>query len=355
MIAVDATPLVTDPRRGVARALRARLAGWASEPPGPEIVLFAPRALELDGPFEVVVPKRPTDSHRAFRRRLPALLRDAGARVLYSPFSAFPARTVPTVVLVHELPFVRLGVLAEGPVRAGHHRRWLARDVAHAAAIVVPSEATRADVIALHPEADARVHVIANGFDPAPWRRAAEDAVPAARSSIVVVGTGHFSAGPWKKGMDVLHEALRALPDVRATLVGGCEGHVPSGIEIRTDLDDAALARLVASASCLVHPARSEGFGYPPLEAMAAGTPVVTTDGGALPEIVGDAALVVPAGDARALADGIRRVLGNAALREALIAAGRRRVGDPAFRPAAGARRLAALLAAVVADVEAGR
>ncbi len=344
MIAVDATPLVIDPRRGVARALRGRLRGWALEPPARPLTLFAPHVLDLPWAFDVAVPPRPTSSARAFRRRLPRLLRAQGAEVLYSPFSAFPRTRIPTVVTVHELPFVRLGAAAEGRVRSRRHLRWLARNVAACAAIVVPSEATRDDLVRLHPEARSRVHVIPNAFDPTPWEHAARDAVRSTGRLVVAVGTGQGAGGAFKKGLDVLFDALRRLPDVHTVIVGRVRGRVPARVEVRPSLDDRALARLVASAHLLVHPARSEGFGYPPLEAMAAGTPVVTTDGGALPEVVGDAALVVAAGDAEALADGMRRVLDDRALARRFGEAGHERVRDPAFDPVAGARRLGALL-----------
>lgn len=329
VIAVDATPLVADPRRGVARALRARLAAWEAVPPGRPVVLLAPG---------------PAESPRAFRRRLPSLLGEAGARVLYSPFSAFPETPVPTVVTVHELPFVRLGDAIEGRGRALRHRRWLARDVARCAGIVVPSTATRDDLLRLHPDAGDRVHLVPNGFDPVPWRTPARPLERSERPRLVAIGTGHGAAGARKKGLDVLFDALAALPDVRITLVGRFRGRVPAVVELRPDLDDEALARLVASATCLVHPARSEGFGYPPLEAMAAGTPVVTTDGGALPELVGDAAIVVPAGDAAALARAVRRVVEDPDLAARLVAAGRQRVLAPRFDPSVGAAALTKVL-----------
>lgn len=349
MISVDATPLVVDPRRGVARALRARLAGWAQACPDRPLTLFAPRGLDDDVGFEVVTPNRSTDSSRTFRRRLPALLLGAGATVLYSPFSAFPRTTVPVVVTVHELPWVRGGDAAEGRLRARSHRWWLRRDVTKAAAIVVPSEATRDDLLQVHPYAAARVHVIPNAFDPTPWARAAEGIEKATPPTLVVVGTGHGAAGARKKGLDVFFDALRVLPDVRAVVVGRVRGRVPAGVEVRTDLDDDALARLVAAATCLVHPARSEGFGYPPLEAMAVGTPVVTTTGGALPEIVGDAALVVPC-DRDHLAAALREMLADDALRARYVEAGGRRVRDAAFDPQVGARRLAAVLEGAEAE-----
>ena len=68
-----------------------------------------------------------------------------------------------------------------------------------------------------------------------------------------------------------------------------------------------------------------EGFGLPPLEAMAAGVPVVATAAGALPEVLGDAALLVPAGDVEALSDALGRALDDADSRSRLVHAGRAR------------------------------
>jgi glycosyltransferase involved in cell wall biosynthesis len=73
----------------------------------------------------------------------------------------------------------------------------------------------------------------------------------------------------------------------------------------------------------LAYPSLYEGFGLPPLEAMAAGTAVVAAAGGAIPEIVGDGALVVPAGDTAALAGALERVVSDEELRTDLVARGR--------------------------------
>jgi glycosyltransferase involved in cell wall biosynthesis len=107
-------------------------------------------------------------------------------------------------------------------------------------------------------------------------------------------------------------------------------------------LDDAALAWLVGGATVLVHPALSEGFGYPPLEAMAAGVAVVAAAGGAVPEVAGDAALLVEADDALALARGVERLVDDPALRRDLAARGAER--SRAFPPAEAARRTIAAL-----------
>jgi glycosyltransferase involved in cell wall biosynthesis len=219
-------------------------------------------------------------------------------------------------------------------MRALRHRVWLRRNRA-AAAVLVPSEATRADVLETGTLEASRVHVVPNGFDPEPWAavRSTDDG-----PDLVMVGTG--AGDGRKKGLDVLFDALTslALRGLRTVIVGRTTRVLPPGVETRERLDDASLRALVASARLLVHPARSEGFGYPPLEAMAVGVPSLVADGGALPEVVGDAELVVPAGDAAKLAEGIVRGLEDDALRSRLVEAGRRRAR--AFPPEASARRL---------------
>lgn len=83
------------------------------------------------------------------------------------------------------------------------------------------------------------------------------------------------------------------------------------------------LGALLAGASVLAYPSLYEGFGFPPLQAMQAGVPVVATRAGSLPEILGDAALLVEPGDVDALAAAIDGCLGDEALRNRLVAAGR--------------------------------
>ena len=81
---------------------------------------------------------------------------------------------------------------------------------------------------------------------------------------------------------------------------------------------DDDLPALLTAAEVFVFPSLYEGFGLPPLEAMACGTPVVASDSSSLPEVLGDAALLVPPGDVAALAGALARLLDDGALRARL-------------------------------------
>lgn len=338
-LAVDVSPLVWHPRRGVARALAHLLAGLADEP-------------DVDA---VRVAPRPGENPRAFRRRAADEVRPLAFDAWYAPWSAFPPVEVPVVACVHELPFVRLGPV-EGRWRACAHRRWLAHDVRRAAALVVPSAATRDDLLTLHPGAASRLHVVPHGFAPLPAAPPAPatrgPAHDAARPSVLVLG----ACGP-RKAVDVLARALEAPGLACAVvLVGRPDRRTLARLSsaapttVHDDPDDAEVARLLAEADVLVYPSRSEGFGFPPLEAMAAGVPVVASAAGSIPEVVGfgaDAAAdLVPPGDPRALRSALDRVLSDAAHAAALVERGRRRAH--AFPPTAAARSLLKIVRAAV-------
>jgi alpha-1,3-rhamnosyl/mannosyltransferase len=91
-------------------------------------------------------------------------------------------------------------------------------------------------------------------------------------------------------------------------------------------VDAGRRAALLRHATAFAYPSRYEGFGLPPLEAMSVDVPVVTTTAGALPEVVGDAALLVPPGDVAALAEALERTVADDGMRADLVERGRRRV-----------------------------
>lgn len=141
------------------------------------------------------------------------------------------------------------------------------------------------------------------------------------------------------KGLDVLIEALALLKqrgrEPRLTVIGALrEGPAKRALErsglmdqvvFRSGLSDADLIDLYRRAGVFVSASRFEGFGLPAAEAMATGAPVIVSDGGALPEVAGEAGLVVPAGKAEPLADALDQVLGDDALRAQMSAASLKR------------------------------
>ncbi len=93
-------------------------------------------------------------------------------------------------------------------------------------------------------------------------------------------------------------------------------------------LDERRLSRVLRGAAVLAYPSIYEGFGFPPLEAMSVGVPVVATRVGALPEVLGNAAELVPPRDPSALAGALGDVLDDSQRRDLLVARGMRRTAE---------------------------
>jgi alpha-1,3-rhamnosyl/mannosyltransferase len=131
-----------------------------------------------------------------------------------------------------------------------------------------------------------------------------------------------------RKGLDDLVDAWRALPHPRPRLVlcggtgWGARIAREEGIEITGYVSREKLRELYRRALVFVYPSRYEGFGIPPLEAMACGTPVIATRTGAIPEYAEGAALLVAPADREALRGALVRAIGDASLRAELRARG---------------------------------
>lgn len=262
-----------------------------------------------------------------------------GVDVVHAPTLLAPTRvSVPLVVTVHDaVPWTHPETLTPRGVR--WHRGMAERVARRADAIVVPTRAV-ADELARHLRPEAPVEVVGLGVSgqltPPP------DGDARARELGLPVGPFLLSLATLepRKGLDVLIDALAqpVAPAVPLLLVGqpgwgavepdvlAARAGLPAG-RVRTlgHLSDADLAVVLARATALVAPSRAEGFGLPVLEAMAAGTAVVSSDAPALAEVGGGATLLTPVGDAGALAEALDRVVGDDALRSALEASGRRR------------------------------
>ena len=279
-------------------------------------------------------------------------LRRVKLAAFHAPHLNVPlACPVPLVVTLHDLIPLRFpGTIAHplGQVYFGVMARWAAR---RAARVIVPSAATAAGVarLGVGPE---RLRVVPQGVDPA---------FAAGTGASPVAGRYVLYCGQQKryKNLETLVAAFAALgpasadvrlvlagkPDPRAgTLDAAIARHGLADRVVRPGyLDDATLAALYRGAVAYAFPSRCEGFGLPPLEAMAAGVPVVASE--AVREVVGGAALVVGPDDVAGWTTALARVLGEPGLREQLVAAGRARVA--AFPWEATARLTAAVYAEV--------
>ena len=151
--------------------------------------------------------------------------------------------------------------------------------------------------------------------------------------------------------------AMLADPELLLVIVGGSNAQVFAGAAVAPDppgvvrtgpLDDAPLKALYRHALALAFPSLYEGFGLPALEAMTQGCAVAVSNAASLPEVCGDAALYFDPGSVPAIADALRRIVGDDALRTRLQLAGRRRASE--FSWAASAERLRAAIDGVGTD-----
>ncbi len=199
-------------------------------------------------------------------------------------------------------------------------------------AIITVSEASRRDIVRqlrLEPPDDTKVHVVHNGVSARFAPPATRDRTRSERT-ILYVGR----ADPYKN-LTTLVEAMEIVTNtfpspVRLLIAGAPDPRYPEaaarartlGIERSVTwtgyLPDDRLVQQYQQADLLVHPSRYEGFGLQVIEAMACGTPVICSNGGSLPEVAGDAAILVDPNNVSGMADQILRVLGDPVLADSL-------------------------------------
>jgi glycosyltransferase involved in cell wall biosynthesis len=271
--------------------------------------------------------------------RLPGRLRRGDVDLFWSPLQTLPLLgDVPAVVTVHDLTTLvhpethRLKVLlTQVP--------FLGRSLARALRIVAVSQATADDIRRFFPEVAARVRVIHEGVEPR-FAPATPEAVAAIRRELGCPGGYVLYVGTLEPRKNVVlladaWEGLRAEdPEMLPLLIAGGYGWKSrnvqarlrrlsgDGVQMLGRVDEERLVRLLQGASCFVYPSLYEGFGLPVAEALACGVPVIASRSSSLPEVAGDAALLVDPDDPLELAAALRRVLGDRALAADLASRG---------------------------------
>ncbi len=274
------------------------------------------------------------------RRWMPARHRRVDV-VLADGHDELPETEAPVVGVIHEAGWhtPELRALLHPAFLAGIEQRT-ARAVRGAARVVTPSESSRRDVVALYDLDAAAVHVVPYGVD-ATFADGASRGVPAMQPPYVLFAAMLHP----RKNLAVLRRAMALLAadgfDHRLVVAGrpAVDGSdvaaitdqataelpgLPGRVVFAGEPSDADLAALMAAAAAYCLPSLYEGFGLTVLEAMSCATPVVVSDRGALPEVVGEAGLVV-APEAEAVAGALRAILADPQRAAALAEAGRAR------------------------------
>jgi glycosyltransferase involved in cell wall biosynthesis len=351
-IGFDARCLQTaSARGGVGRYARSLLEHLPL--PGDEMVVYLsahrerPRLPSLPG-SRVALLRRPSRGITLWDPiAWPPRLRKDGIEVFHSPFYGVPVRRpegTAVVATVHDLiPLIFPDAVTrrQGLIFRRHFARALTAD-----RIIVPSRQTKKDLVERLGADPRRISVIALGVDgiftrpPGEIVEETRQVISGGRPYILHVGgldplkelpllLSAFAqiASRWEELTLVVCGARRGAP-----AAGFAEAARKAGVGGRVALpgrmDDRQLAAVYAAAEMLVYPSRYEGFGLPPLEAMACGCPVVASSGGSLGEVLGEAAYLVPPRDLSALVVAIERVLGDEVLRHRLTTAGRSRAGE---------------------------
>jgi len=277
-------------------------------------------ALRARGDLDVVEVCQPGLDVWRFDRRLlwdqvraPALARAARADVVHFTGGTVPWRTPhPVVLTLHDLVWLR------GANRGRVYVRWYfgavqSRLARRADALVVDSEAARADVASGLRVDPARISVGGVGVEE---EYSFIERRPADPPFVLCVGTVEQ-----RKDLATVVRAIARLSDLRLIAAGAETGYandvrklarslgVDERVELRGYVNDAALRALYATAAALVFPSRYEGFGLPPLQALACGLPVVAARIPVTQEVLGECAWFFEPGDDRGLSDAIAHVV----------------------------------------------
>ena len=251
-----------------------------------------------------------------------------------------PLRKAGSVFTIHDLIFLHFPQY-HLPLNRWYLGLMLPRFLRRADALIAVSENTKRDVVKLRKVAPEKITVIYEGVNPAYKPLEDPGALGRVREKYKLPDQFllYFATLEPRKNLATLLDAYHALLGAGQTIpplvIAGRKGWLYQPIFDRvrelglaervhfTDwIDEQDAPVLMNAASAFIYPSLYEGFGLPPLEAMACGTPVICSSASSLPEVVGDGGLLFEPTDARALASAITRVLGDERLRAQLRARG---------------------------------
>ncbi len=309
-----------------------RLRLYFNQPPPPDAFPDAAH-VEL-----VIIPQRRLWTHL----RLEAELRRRPPDVFFTPAHVIPLRyRGPSVATIHDLGYEHFP--EAHPRRQLAYLRWSTRHNARVARrVIADSSATRDDLIRFYGTDPAKIDVIYPGLDPDVRRVDDEAQIAAAltqygihapyllylgtlqpRKNLVRLVEAFAGSGLHQDGYTLV---LAGKPGWLAAPLLEAIGRLPTAVRERIHLPgyigETEKNLILSGATALVFPSLYEGFGFPVLEAQACGTPVVCANSSSLPEVAGEGALLVDPLDTAALGEAMRRVVEDADLRAALVAAG---------------------------------
>lgn len=356
-VAIDYTPAITQVA-GVGRYTRSLVGALLGEAaPDDKFVLWAAGAgMEIECPTPpgegpevslkaVPIPERWLTAGWQ-RLRLPVKLEYliGSVDVVHAPDFVAPPSRSPSVVTIHDLSYLVVPEYAH-PNLQQYLSEAVPRTLQRAARVIAVSQQTADDLSERYDLPPERISVIHNGVDPLfvppnPEERQRVLAQLGVRQPyVLMVGT----IEPRKNHRALLKAMALAVQRHRdlSLVIVGRSGWLSEPILAAIDeasrrvsirhfsrVEDALLPALYASSVALVYPSWYEGFGLPIVEAMASGTVVVTSDRGAMKEVAGDAALLVPPDSPEAIAEAIVRLCEDSALRERMLKAGASRAGQ---------------------------
>jgi glycosyltransferase involved in cell wall biosynthesis len=257
-----------------------------------------------------------------------------GIELFWAPSHRLPrylSDRIARVITIHDLVWKHAGQTMR-PLSRWLDSRLMPEAVRLADRVITVSEHTARDLLAAVPEAEGKIRVVTEGASLLP-----ESVPPEALHALGFDGPFFLFVGTLepRKNLCRLLEAYASLPEsvrnsVRMVIAGGRGWggvDVPSlatrlGISDRVSIigyvNDALLATLYAHALFLAMPSLYEGFGLPLVEAMARGTPVLTSNCSSMPEVAGDAGLLVDPSDVHSIANGLQAMIMDPSLRRRL-------------------------------------
>jgi len=341
-IGIDAREIEDGIRTGIGRALQVFINYFEKQRDGNDAKLFSTRRLSRQDSQRVrnvTAPNAMTFYWDQFV--LPRLIRSEKIDLFYSPYYKIPFRSsCPCVSTIYDLMYLTYPAYAKQSRLSRFYYKTIGKALINKAKrIITSSKFSCTEIASFYKVDQQKIKVIPLGL-PASYKPVRREAVDRliARLNVhtgYVLYTGNFkphkNAGTLVKAFSEVH---KRFPELFLILAGSHDHHfAPIKQEIKSSeiasliiapgiIDEPDLPALYSGARLFVMPSLYEGFGFPPLEAIACGAPVVCSNATSLPEVVGDAAIMVDARDWQELARAMIRVLESPDLAKSLSTKG---------------------------------